>query len=902
MKKYIVSLIFIFVFQIAKSDVKIVQIFDKTNSDPESGKIVVEASGGCANYEVKIVGMSTNNNNETRTGINGQTTFDYLDADIYTIEVTNSSGCKNYFKVEIHNCNEINVQLQLWHICNGHDGTADAQISGGESPYMYEWYEILPYNVANLIGTNGFINSLSKGSYRLVVTDANQCKKISEFQIEEIGLGLVKATRSSICVNRDKGVIEVRPYGRKYKFEWSDNITIISDRSICEREDLIKNQDYYVIISDITTNCFVGAQLYRIGDLIIDPFVVKTIKHPITSISQDGQIVLFMDKPPNVTWPFYVDIIHEGIYIERRGLFQKNGLREIVLNNLKAGGYEFLILDLNLCEVDKVNANLFPCNGAMQNPKIQIVSYSLPPKSTNAFVKARVDNYSGDITKCSFRWYNNEYYTYTNHVPELNSQELNSHFSIAGSPDNPNLCVKLFCPCTNADAINCISIDPCKNNFNIPYKKRTITNLCDGKLPTGKYINHRSANGKIDLEIDMKNIKSGQLGLQDYKNKISKLFWSDGYQINYTYDQNKEILYISRIVVEEKVYTLFLTDGSGCEKLDAISISNDFDIVQTYLPHCFFKSGCRNGVEQDETHHEQRIVITNLDECKAELRCGSTKIKDLFGDDYRYYDAYQQFEEDGHCYIRRICAFYDEQIDWQNPNYLKYLLQPGHPELGQVIVVVTKIPVPCCDFNEFGSYDDIRSRLYHVNIIGNQFNKIDLTGSNPCQAYLLCPTSTTHKLVVGTKIEESTCRLNEITCFKCVKCAFNVGNNTFTSTTFQDDHFSSCDVIECAGNNYPNCLNGPPPQQISNFSNSHPIIYPNPFINDFRIYLNGYFKSNIIHIKLINYLGKSIENITVNLLPFQSTIDYIGKTQECGLYYINLSDGFENFNISLIKL
>lgn len=896
MHKYAIIFISLFLINnIVRADVKIVDVINKTNSDPTSGKIIVEAEGGCYLYTIRLIGMSTGVD-ETRTGINGQVTFEYLDADFYTIIVTNSIGCINEFKVEVKNCNDLELNLTLYHICNGRNsGIAFAVVTGGLPPYSYSWYKLGTTNL--LISTQNQAINLDKGDYSLVVTDLSQCKSIKLFKIEQPGIEIVNSSRTTLCVTKDKALIEVSPAFRKYKYSWDDGVEITSDRNINERADLLRNRNYGVVATDLQTGCFDGEYLNAFSDIKVDPFIIKTIKHPTTSSSSDGSIIIFMHDPPYVDWPFYVEIIRDGISIERRGLFQKNGLREIKIDKLIAGNYELIVQDIPLCEVDKLNAILYSCNGPIQNPKIQINSYSLPPKSTNSFVKAKVTDYSGDITKCYFRWYNNEYYTYTNRIPELNSQELNKYFANAGSPDNPNFCVKMFCPCTNSDPMSCVSIDPCGNNFTIPFKKRTITNLCSGNLPTGKFINHRPENGKIYLEIDMKNVKKGSLGLQEYNSRISKLLWSDGYPATGNYNQSNEILYITRTISEEKTYYLFLTDGNGCEKFDKIEVKNDFDIVLRYDPNCFYISGCRTGDEEDEKHHEQSIVITNLDECQAELRCGNTKVKDLIGDEYLYYDPYELIEEDGHCYIKRICTFYDEQIDWQNPSYIKYPFRPGHPEFGEVIVVVTKIPVPCCDFDEFGSYAEIRSRLYHVNKLSPDILHLDINSGTPCQAQLLCKNQIYHKLISGAKIDESLCKWSEHFCIKCVTCSFNVGNYIFTSSSFEDN-LSACQVVECEGE-IPPCQN---PQPITISRENLPKIYPNPFDKNLWIYLNRYFSSNIISVEIVNSLGLLIEKNTFILRVDESLINYLPKVDESGLYYIKLSDRSKSINFPIVKL
>ncbi|MEZ4888381.1 MAG: T9SS type A sorting domain-containing protein [Chitinophagales bacterium] len=109
--------------------------------------------------------------------------FNSLDGDI-CISVEPSS-CDVNFAVEFMNVNQAT--------CQGFDdGSAQASVTGGLSPYSYLW------NDANET-TGNIANSLFSGTYTVIVTDANQCTAFNQIEITG-GLAEIQITGElAIC-------------------------------------------------------------------------------------------------------------------------------------------------------------------------------------------------------------------------------------------------------------------------------------------------------------------------------------------------------------------------------------------------------------------------------------------------------------------------------------------------------------------------------------------------------------------------------------------------------------------------------------------------------------------------------------------------------------------------------
>jgi gliding motility-associated-like protein len=159
------------------------------------GSVKVHAAGGTAPYQYTWIGGGNGN---IRTG---------MAAGLYVAEVTDANGCKAQAQAELISPAALSANLDITGTSCGLDnGQAIAQVSGGTSPYFYQW-------------SNGSQNSqtgsLPAGQISVLVTDANGCQVSAGEQITP-GAGLriqLNILNKISCSGRQDGSIEIHSGG-----------------------------------------------------------------------------------------------------------------------------------------------------------------------------------------------------------------------------------------------------------------------------------------------------------------------------------------------------------------------------------------------------------------------------------------------------------------------------------------------------------------------------------------------------------------------------------------------------------------------------------------------------------------------------------------------------------------
>lgn len=96
-------------------------------------------------------------------------TIQNVGAGEYRVKVTDSEGKTTEGKYTVKEPDKIIVRVVTTPSDGMSVGTAKAEVSGGASPFQYEWNDKSPGS------TTVFIGSLTEGLYRVAVTDANGC-------------------------------------------------------------------------------------------------------------------------------------------------------------------------------------------------------------------------------------------------------------------------------------------------------------------------------------------------------------------------------------------------------------------------------------------------------------------------------------------------------------------------------------------------------------------------------------------------------------------------------------------------------------------------------------------------------------------------------------------------------
>ncbi|NBC83409.1 MAG: T9SS type A sorting domain-containing protein [Bacteroidetes bacterium] len=158
---------------------------------------------------------------------NGSSTQDLnnLAPNTYSVTVTDDNGCTFMDSYTVDpgdpDCADFNISMNKTDVlCNGDDnGTASAIVTGGESPYAYNW--------SNGANTQS-ITDLDGGSYTVTVTGTFGCEDIQTVTVNEPSLIAASSTISHESVRGlNDGEIDLSVSGgtSHYSYKWSNEET-----------------------------------------------------------------------------------------------------------------------------------------------------------------------------------------------------------------------------------------------------------------------------------------------------------------------------------------------------------------------------------------------------------------------------------------------------------------------------------------------------------------------------------------------------------------------------------------------------------------------------------------------------------------------------------------------------
>lgn len=153
------------------------------------GTATLNVSGGTGAYNYL---WNNNPGNNPQTG---------LRAGNYNVVVTDANGCSASTSLVINQPAQISVSLTPTSLTcsNAANGQVAANVSGGTSPYQYNW---------SVAGSGSVITGLSAGAYLLTVTDFSGCSVSASTNVTEPALLTVNASSTQVsCNNSSDGTI-----------------------------------------------------------------------------------------------------------------------------------------------------------------------------------------------------------------------------------------------------------------------------------------------------------------------------------------------------------------------------------------------------------------------------------------------------------------------------------------------------------------------------------------------------------------------------------------------------------------------------------------------------------------------------------------------------------------------
>ena len=203
------------------------------NCNRQDGAINLTISGGVAPYTISW----DNNigNVEDPTGIS---------AGLYTVEVTDATGCKKTLPVIVREIGGISASISMTNIsCNGgSDGSATVTVNGGSGNYNYSWSN----------GSNtATINNLAAGNYTVTATDTDGCSSIASITLiaPEVLLANVSPTDSDCNNPNGSAIVNVSGGTAGFTYRWSD-----ANNQTTQTAVNLPPGDYNVTVTD-ANNC-----------------------------------------------------------------------------------------------------------------------------------------------------------------------------------------------------------------------------------------------------------------------------------------------------------------------------------------------------------------------------------------------------------------------------------------------------------------------------------------------------------------------------------------------------------------------------------------------------------------------------------------------------------------------
>lgn len=143
-----------------------------------------------------------------------------LYAGSFTVTATDANGCSNLIEVNVGQPDPLSSSMSTQDLdCYGDsDGEVSVSVSGGKTPYQYDWQGYPSQN-------GNTLNSLDAGQYVVEITDANGCSIIDSARLQEPNPLSIDTLNMShpLCNGDETGSVQVDVNGgtTPYTYDWS---------------------------------------------------------------------------------------------------------------------------------------------------------------------------------------------------------------------------------------------------------------------------------------------------------------------------------------------------------------------------------------------------------------------------------------------------------------------------------------------------------------------------------------------------------------------------------------------------------------------------------------------------------------------------------------------------------
>ncbi|MFH1319383.1 MAG: leucine-rich repeat domain-containing protein [Bacteroidota bacterium] len=216
----------------------------------------------------------------------------------YEITVTDDAGCIATQSITVSAPAPLILSIsEVDASCNGSDGSATVNVSGGTAPYTYFW---------STFGTNPSQLGLTAGIYFVNVFDANGCFNSITAEISNAGGAVITLTSLTdiSCGNPAGGAIDIVVAGGTlpYTYQWSDGSTTQDINNLAEAT-------YNITVTD--SNGCIGVSSFTVSAELpaTQPICIITVD------SATGKNLIVWEKNPGPSsYNIYKEGTAAGIY------------------------------------------------------------------------------------------------------------------------------------------------------------------------------------------------------------------------------------------------------------------------------------------------------------------------------------------------------------------------------------------------------------------------------------------------------------------------------------------------------------------------------------------------------------------------------------------------------------
>ena len=267
-----------------------------------NGEATISAAGGDGSYTYE---WSNGGTNPTETN---------LAAGIYTITVSDGTGCSSQIQIEITEPAELSAGEEITNLScfESGDGSIILSPSGGTGNITINW---------GIGGNDLEKENLIAGSYNVTLTDESNCTKTFALVVSQPDELMANAIATSpSCMDSNDGEITIMPSGgtSPYTILWSTGDTTLSIQNLSAG-------DYAVTITD-TMDCQLITEFTLDDPLPVD--ITASLQNPICFGDNNGSIV--------------ANLPNNGIDYT---ILWSTGDTTLTIENLNAGTYSLTITD-----------------------------------------------------------------------------------------------------------------------------------------------------------------------------------------------------------------------------------------------------------------------------------------------------------------------------------------------------------------------------------------------------------------------------------------------------------------------------------------------------------------------------------------------------------------------------